>query len=640
MGPAVATISKEGFRSLLEANPWRGKESWDVWKGPHCMMAVVRDRWEEDDAFAGPARVTRAGPVAVVADASLYYRDELTTRLDPRYRSDDLPSPQDLLAAAYRTFHGDFVRRVDGDYAVAVWDSQHRRLTLARDPFGLRSLYYRVLPDLLVVASTPHPLIRCGPHPSLDREGILRDLLQQHGDGTRSGWEGVWELPASSRMEVSFDSSFLGTRPLKAGEKLETRRFWWPRGRQEFRDLGPDEAPEALAQLLIRASVARAVPSVTGISMSGGQDSTSVFASQKEGGVGEVPILSYRYPEGDPGDESEYVSLVAGEYETSVNWVATKNTDLFPILPDHVHQWSSPVGHVFEAINRAMAQEFRRLDLRILTSGHGGDHLFWVGLDTLAGLVRRGRVFRAYTVLRDRGWRGKRGLRAFRDLALRPALPFWVFDGLERVVGRRICSRPFEQHHDSYLGADEGLVSDILAQDRRYYDRSVRSAYRDTVTRIRVWPLFSSRFHRITAAHFDLTRSEGVEHRSPYLDRTLTEFSLSRPPDEFSRPGEHKALLGRAMEGRLPQEVRTPRSRSRKTGVTIGYFNERMNAGALPCLDRLIAEGPSVELASLGLINLDGMRRALEEMESQGQWSVSAYPALRAEHWVRARSKA
>ncbi len=659
VGPGANGIEADAFGRLLRDCSYRGRERLDVFAAPGIRLAVVRDRWEEDPLVAGPARVSRSGPVAAVADASLYYRDELTEALVRRgVNPGPHPAPGPLLMATYWIHGASMVEVVEGDYAFCLWDATAGRLLAARDPFGARSLFYRGIPGLLLVASTPPPLVafRGTRAPPFDPEGVLRAISLQEGDGTRTAWEGVRELPAGHLLlarplrgrhdpggghdpaatgDPVKPTSASAPSPAASSIPFEVRRFWAPRPDPRWQSLPGGEAPGALARLLADAARTRAPSSGVALAMSGGQDSTAVLASL-HGGVGPPPpvrILSFAYPEGDPGNEEPYVRAAAERFGLPVHWVDTMSLPLFQEDPARIRHRSSPAGHAFEGQNRALARAAREEGVRVVFNGHGGDNVFWVSDWVMADLLRQGRWRRLRRFFRERGYRG---VGAFVQHCLRPALPPAFLDLVEQIRGKRIVSRNFERPMPPWATAAPGAVGGMLAADRAWHDATFLRRYRTVTDRNRAWGLMFPAFPRVCAALFDLMRDEGVELRMPMYDDRLVGFSLARPFHEFNQPGRNKVLLREAMRGRLPDLLLDPRPGRSKTGTAEGYFRGRFDREAPERFRALSAERDSWVAEMLGVLRTGAVEERLSRSWEEGrQWEVQLVNTLLAEEWLR-----
>lgn len=478
-----------------------------------------------------------------------------------------------------------------------------------------------------VVASTVHPLaLRRGARARLREEGVLRALLLRPGDGTVTAWEGIDEVPGGHTLSVS-------------GTGTDLRRYWSARPAAEWARLDSDQAEEVAAGLLDDAVRERCVHNGTALAMSGGMDSTALLASSgaadPERGGCCPDILSFRFPEGDPGDERWYIEAVSEQFALPVHWVGIQNLGFFDDVDRRALVRSNCHGHMFEGHNRALARTAFGLGDRVLLNGHGGDNVFGVGDWVMADLLRAGRWVELRRYFRARGYRG---MRHFVDRCLRPAVPTELIDPLESVLGRHICSRPWERLLPPWLTPEGELVRRITEDDRAAHRRSIERLSDSVATQRRAWALMDSTFQRACSALFDLKRDEGVELRMPFYDRRIIEFVMARPTAEFNRPGRYKVLLQRAVGERLPTRDRVP-ERGMKPGTAAGIMEAGWADATRDLLQSMVAKRWLTE--DLGLVDLDRFRKHVE-LDGGTHWhsAVDVGITLFVEAWVRAQTGA
>jgi len=127
-------------------------------------------------------------------------------------------------------------------------------------------------------------------------------------------------------------------------------------------------------------------------------------------------------------------------------------------------------------------------------------------------------------------------------------------------------------------------------------------------------------------------KDEGVEIRSPLYDKRVIELALTRPREERSSGAETKKLLRAAMRGLLPDSILAPRTK--RTGITEGYFARSMRAQLPPMVDALFEDSL---LASAGVIDALEFRRAVSAYARgvQSNFSVGLYFTLQTELWLQ-----
>jgi asparagine synthase (glutamine-hydrolysing) len=292
---------------LLLAMAHRGSEKRDVMATPAWALGVSRFGWEETERRSGAARVREAGGVRVVADASLYYRNDLRRALARHGVSCASEDPNELVLAAYEAWGEACAEHLEGDFAFIIADSRRQRVVFSRDHVGRRPLHLFSSPSLLVVGSSArsvgtHPLVQA----PVNLVAIAAAISGLLGGSRETGFEGVVPVDAGTTWEWSAERGL--------------RKVWSWRaptfqigGKSDIRESG-----EALRELLVTAVAERMDSGTTAVWLSGGADSTAVFGTGSEAvrrhvappGARLQPV-TVSYPEGDQAREDDHVQAIA-----------------------------------------------------------------------------------------------------------------------------------------------------------------------------------------------------------------------------------------------------------------------------------------------------------------------------------------
>ncbi len=135
-----------------------GGDTERTWQDETAFLAVTRKSWESQEDFSGQVLVLESDDLIVAADATLYARAELTRALATKGIAPDGFTPSHLVQAAYRAWGSDLAEHLLGDFAFIVWDRRERKLTAARDPLGMRVLYFAPVGDRIALASSARAL--------------------------------------------------------------------------------------------------------------------------------------------------------------------------------------------------------------------------------------------------------------------------------------------------------------------------------------------------------------------------------------------------------------------------------------------------------------------------------------------------
>ena len=631
-GPEVSGDDDSVARRMLDRMRPRAGQHVLVRAAPGGMLGASRASWELLQSNASEWLVADDGQHVVVADATLYYKDDLAARLRAAGCQLAGPTVGDMVIAAYRTWGADCADHLEGDFSFILWDRLNREVLFARDMVGLRPLYYAERGGTLVIASTmhgvaEHPLIATSVNPV----GVARLINYFHDASDETCLEHVRVVRAGETLLRRADGAS------GAGHSARTVARWLPPQVATAPKGDIDAAAAQLRGLLIEAVEQRlAGDGPTTVWLSGGYDSTAVFAAgnhalSERGAPGQsLDAVSMSYPVGDPGREDEIISSVAAFWKKGVHW---KHVDRVPLLHSDYETAAaardSAFTQVYEMFNRTLARGNRELGSRVALSGIGGDELFSVSGRYLTDLFWSGRW-----IALTSDWRRQRGatMRGFFDRVIRPGMPA----SLRRAIGIARTGGPMGGYFDRPLVP---WMSDRFAREHGLLETEWRATptggYRRLAAEEAHYMLTDRLFPHIRTSVSEIVRDEGVEQRTPLYDRRVVEFAVSRPLHERASGVETKLLLRRAMHGLLPQNVTAPRRV--RTGSALAYLKRSLLTECRPALEHVFAG--SLALADLGIIDPIALRTSLAHFlnTADAMLGLHLFDTFQAELWVRAK---
>ncbi|MDQ6829668.1 MAG: asparagine synthase-related protein [Gemmatimonadota bacterium] len=625
---ARAPVLESSIDGMLSRMRHRGAERQQAWRDGNAALGVARHAWECDPAIAGPAAVAHDGAISVVADASLYYLDDLRVRLRSAGVEVTDHSASALIAAAYRAWGTAAAERLEGDFGFVLWDAGQQRLLAACDYTGGRSLFFTTTRDGVALASTI---------------GALRGLP---GQTSSLNLVSIAET-AAGLFAASDDTAFQGISRLGAAQQLEWRpgkdarvtRFWHaPRfASEEGPRLPFDDAAVELRSLLIDA-VQERMPSSgpTAVTMSGGWDSTSVFGAGQEamrrGGAAGRALLpvSVSFPEGDTGREDETIQAIAARWSVPVQWVDIRSAPMFDQVIERARVRDEPFAHPYESFNRALSRRSAESGARVMLNGFAGDPLFQVSPIFLADLMRRGRwpsMIREWRAFGGAGWRN-----LFRWSVL-PLLPQFALSAATMLRGGEPLRGHLEKTLPPWMNADFVRRHQLVERNRLFTPMRRGEGEASYESR---WSLEHAFFPRIYGTVVDLGLDEGVAARAPLFDERVLNFAASRPRVERASLGETKRLLRAAMRGVLPDDAIA--KRTERTGTLVTYFVQSIRDAYAPLIARLCDRS---HLERLGIVDGEVLRREATrvagDMSGPGPgWLIFTFLA---EVWLREHSE-
>lgn len=529
----------------------------------HAKMAL---RHEELNWRPQPVWLPNSSK-AIVADARLYNRDDLLTRLGKVEWFRGPASDAEIILALFERYGDQTSDLLDGDYAFVIWDAEKHRVFAGRDPFGVRPLVFWAEGGRFVFASEPKQILALPYVPVVpDDLAVGEVLVNRYRDSSRTFYKDVRLLRPAHSLTASKDG-------------WREARHWNPDPEKATSFSMPDECFE-LFRFHLKNAVARRLqidyPAVA--ELSGGYDSSSVVVlaadAQRQGVIScpRIETLSAVYP-GLSCDESEYSEAISEIVPfRRRTYVASETVNCIGAM-EELHRVDAPYLHTPDGESLAMEENLREVGARVLLTGIGGDELSGdraILLDLADSFQYKDLTRLLWAVERSRG---KRAI-GFPCTLLRLAVPSPLRWRFRRLVPRNLWVAPawldpvFAQRLKEYLGsATHGEV--------RFPSRVQQGAY-DGLT--------GARAHRVFEVGERRRSHMLVEQRHPFLDRILVEFVLSiGHRDRIPQSGEPKFLLCRALYDDLPVKVRDRRN---KTG-----FSVLRQLGVEGTSDRLLSSG-------------------------------------------------
>jgi asparagine synthase (glutamine-hydrolysing) len=523
-----------------------------------------------------------SGRFVVTFNGEIYNHRDLKRELgltELRSRTDT-----EILLEAWERWGEAALDRFVGQFAFGIWDREERRLTLARDRFGEKPLFWHESADRLTFASSIAALLAVPwISKSLDPEALLELVTIRYVVAPRTILAGISKVPPGHLMRVDADG-------------CETVRWYSLPGSRG--NSTPRDAVEQFDHLLRQATRRCMVSDVpVSLFLSDGIDSHSILAA----GGDEVPSLSYA-PDArnfdQPGDHNRTIRMTDEE----------RLADFAAALGGLTEPTGDGVAVATWQLVRAGRDE-----ATVFLCGHGGDEI-------MGGYNLNKDLFR---------------LRIAHALRWLPAR--WLAQPLERVLhgtesfGERLrrlrrASRAttpdaarFIVHKPLYPDDVRAIVGDgvdisgnLDSIDRLYSECGHEHLDLDRMQVVMLQTFLTENLMSFSDA---VGMAWSAEIRMPFLDRDLVDFVLRLPPDERAQglPPRlrTKRLLRRWAAGRLPEEVITRRKRG-------------FESGKMP--EMLRSHGTSIRSR---ILDVDDLREALPGLDEWLDQDESSFKASR-----------
>lgn len=553
------------------------------------------------------------GSIVVVCNGEIYNFKELRADLEDLGYRFKTNADSEVIPYLYQEYGDEFVERMNGMFAIALWDAERKRLILARDRTGKKPLYWMHRHGMFLFASElkgifKHPDV----HREIDREALAKYCVYQYIPAPRSIQKGVHKLGPGEMLI------------LHGGE--ERIHAYWDIPLDEIHHVHSEkEVVDEITMLLKRSVKRRMISDVPlGVFLSGGIDSSSIVAMMTElVDPFSVKTFSIAFAE-KSFDESSHARKVAEAFGTDHHERTLSPKDLIDLLPEVAQFMDEPMADASIVPTYALSK-FTREHVTVALGGDGGDELF-AGYPT----------FQA-----DRYATAYRAIPSFlREHVLEPLvnhLPVsdenisFDFKAKQFVKGAGIRG---PERHMMWMGAFTPEEELSLFQDapstavfddvERYWRQSHGASLGNRILYL---------YHKMYLQEDILVKVDrasmatSLEVRAPLLDPELVSF-VSRLPYSYKLRGNTmKYILKKAMRDRLPKGIADRPKKGFGVPVAKWFKNELK--------DVLCDELNETKIGNEGIFNPGYVSRLVaEHMKGKADHRMKLWTLFTFERWL------
>jgi asparagine synthase (glutamine-hydrolysing) len=575
---------------------------------------------------------TDDGTIAIVYNGEVYNFQELRQGLENRGYRFRSAGDTEVLLQLYRDEGPEFVRRLNGIFAFAIWDQSEGRLMIARDRFGIKPLYWRTEGPRCWFASEIKSLLAFpGIQAEVDPVAAETALTFLGVTGDQTGFKrirrllpghyGIWQAGRFSTTAY-WAPQFPADRPVSAERELEG----------EFRDL---------LQRVVRRQMISDVP--LGAFLSGGLDSSALVAMMARAHDQPVNTFTIVYRAQDQvwertPSEAPYARQMADAVGARHREIVVE-PDVVDLLPKIAWHLDEPIGDP-AAVSTYLICTAARRELTVLLAGQGADELFagyhfysanhysqlYGRVPRLVGSPVAGAaswLARAVSSSAPQMWRGRLlAAQRYGDLILdnayrAPAERHAAFHAyFTRTEKDALYTSDFAAavSPGSSMASYEHLFQDTadLADLNRQLSVDIRTHLPDLILN------YTDK----------LGMAASTEVRVPFLDNEVVDFASRLPVELKLKGGTGKYVFRQAMEGIPPPPILT--RRKAPFGVPVRSWLRR---DLRPMIDELLSESA---VRRRGYFNYPAVRGIVERgQQSLGKSAHQLWALLMFEIWHR-----
>lgn len=483
---------------------------------------------------------SKDGRVSLVFNGEIYNFSELKKELsDYSFCS---TCDTEVILAAYLKWGIDCVKKLNGMFAIAIFDRETQALHLVRDRIGKKPLYYWFENGNLVFASELKPIMVCPGFAKRIQTGVLpRYLYQQYISGPETVFENVYKVAPGERITF-------------VNGKLQKQKYWdLKEVYHQKKENPPKSFEEAKAQLkaLLETAVAqRMVADVPlGTFLSGGYDSSLVTAVAQSLSREPVKTFSIGFEE-KQYNEAEYAKEVAAYLGCDHTEMYIGEQDMFRLIESIPKYYDEPFADSSQ-IPSMLVSELAGKDVTVALSGDGGDEFF-------CGYNVYDKVLQAQKLDKIGAVAGAVG----DVLHITDKYPFKV-----RVIAKNRNKEAKTQFiAGNYLKAAEGMVR----KDKNtflpcYYDFETKYQEKNWQERRMLLDMETYLPEDILCKVDRASMKYSLETRCPILDTNVMEYAFSMPHEFKYGNGMKKRILKELAYDYIPREM----LERKKTGFSV-----------------------------------------------------------------------
>jgi len=545
----------------------------------------------------------------IVFNGEIFNHIELREELLAKNHTFKTQSDTEVIVHLYEEYGPEFLNKLNGQFAIAIWDKTKQELFLARDRVGIRPLFYTTIGNTFVFASEIKSFLEFPEfHPKISEKTLSEYFTFWTSLSADTIFEGVSELPPGSYMTINARSKSIKTYWTLPITKPNAYEFNTVKEAAEtFETIFTDAV-----KLRLRADVPVAAY------LSGGLDSSITTAFIKKISPNNLRTFSIGFTEKDL-DESSYQNIARDYFETQHSSVTCSPKDISDSFKAVVWHAEAPLLRTAPTPMNLLAKSVRAQNIKVVITGEGADELFG-----------------GYNIFKEtkiKHFWAKDPQSKYRPLLLKKLYPYIpqiskannnilklffgyklsetsspIYSHLLRWNNtsriNNYLSKPYQEVISNYHPISK--IEDQLKDQLNGYDYLTKAQWIEINFFMSKY-LLSSQGDRMGMAN-------SIEGRYPFLDHRVIEFCMKLNPDLKLKGLNEKYLLKYMMKDRIPDAILNRSKQAYRAPIRSTFFSEEMP----PYLSSMLSEE---NITGYGIFNLDFVNQLINKMKLNKQVS-------------------
>ena len=537
-----SSVYQPAIQKMTDAIAHRGPNSQGLWNDEHCFFGHRRLSIIDLSEAGNQPFISQDGRYILIYNGELYNYKDLKFELQrAEHGSKNIPyifktnTDTEVILASYLRWGNNCMKRFNGMFAFAIWDTVEQKLLIARDRLGVKPLYYQYKNNTLVFASEIRALIYSGIVDKKINPSSVAEYIQYatvHAPNTML-----------QDVKVLMPGNFLELHQ----NNLTISQYWnindYTKSKQ---DLSYKETCQKVNELLTASVERRLVADVPfGAFLSGGIDSSAIVGLMSKVSSEKIQTFNVSFDEGE-FSEAKYAKQIAQKFNTQHHEIKLTPADFLNQLPEALSAIDHPSGDGPNSY--IVSKATKQAGITMALSGLGGDELF-AGYD----------IFKRFYELEKKAW-----------LNIIPA---------KRLVGKFISTKKKSVQGDKTaeilaLNSINGYQAYPINRklfNQTDYQSLLKNKYNDSnfifnviknsttdkqhiLSRVSLYEIETYMQNVLLRDADQMSMAVALEVRVPFLDYQLVEFALG-VKDEYKFPHTPKKLLTDSLGDLLPNEI-------------------------------------------------------------------------------------
>ena len=440
----------------------------------------------------------------------------------------------EVLIHAYEEHGIDFIKKLRGMFAFALYDSEKRKIILARDPIGKKPLYYYWDGSVFIFASEIKAILEAEIRKEVDMGGLCAYLTHQYTIGRHTMFKGIKKVLGGEVLILDIDSG-----------NVSFKKYFDIK--EDIINASEEYFIKKLRELLEESAKLRTIADVPiGAFLSGGLDSTSVVALTKPHVDYDFHTFSMGF--GEYFSELNYAKIVSEHLDTIHHEIVIDSNDVIKELESVAWHYDEPLGDAAIIANYFLAKEARK-HVKVVIAGEAGDELFGgyshykIGLKTYYWFILPN-IFRA-------AFKNIVSLSMRKEYLFKKMFPYYLMNYLAQkdfylasldLTKSAMANEELKWFTINNLTFDENLI---------VFPNNIKQPLNKMLA-LDCKNLLPEKYLMKTDKAI---MANSVEERLPLMDKNVVEFAFQIPPKFKIKNGHEKYILKMAVKDLIPKEI-------------------------------------------------------------------------------------